>query len=124
MDYKSPRWKSLRDRVLARDGYMCRECRRYGVAAAAVVVHHVRPAEDCPDRQWDADNLVSLCEPCHNAMHVRGSHELSALGRAWVRRLSPPPDAPSPGLCGTEEGGGLSPSGANGGGGYGPGAIE
>ena len=103
MDYKSDRWRQLRQRALARDRWQCRECRRYGVAREASVVHHVRPAEDFPDYCWELANLISLCPACHNAMHVRGGHELSALGCAWLNRI-PPPKAPCTRLAGTGEG--------------------
>lgn len=96
MDYKSPRWKRLRERALARDKWRCRECARFGVMREASVVHHVRPVEDCPESQWDLSNLISLCSACHNAMHVRGGHALSERGRDWVRRNNPPPSQSPP----------------------------
>lgn len=90
MDYKSRRWLDLRERVLRRDGYQCRECRRYGKRTEARVVHHVWPAALYPDFRWSAWNLVALCAACHDAMHVRRGEELSDAGRAWQRRVRPP----------------------------------
>lgn len=90
MDYKSPRWKRLRERALARDGWRCRECARFGVAREASVAHHVRPVEDFPELQWRIENLISLCPTCHNAMHSRNGRELSERGRDWLRRVPPP----------------------------------
>ena len=90
MNYKSKRWKTLRARILRRDGYQCRECRRYGKAVQADTVHHVYPAALYPDLSWEPWNLVSLCSTCHNAMHDRSGEQLTAAGLAWCRRVSPP----------------------------------
>lgn len=60
MNYKSKRWKTLRARILRRDGYQCRECRRYGKAVQADTVHHVYPAALYPGLSWEPWNLVSL----------------------------------------------------------------
>lgn len=93
MDYRGKRWEKLRDRVLRRDGYKCRECRRYGLAVEANTVHHVYPAGRYPAWRWMAWNLISLCASCHNAMHDRNSEALTEKGLAWCRRVSPPPTA-------------------------------
>ena len=100
MDYKSKRWKSLRARILRRDGYQCRECRRYGKAVQADTVHHVYPAALYPELSWAPWNLVSLCSDCHNAMHDRVDGQLTDAGRAWCRRVSPP----SLGCCSASSG--------------------
>jgi 5-methylcytosine-specific restriction endonuclease McrA len=47
----SPAWRSVRQKVLHRDGYLCQNC-----GARATQVHHVRY-----DRGWDnPEALVSL----------------------------------------------------------------
>ena len=91
MDYKSRRWRRMRDRILRRDKFRCRECGRYGLAVEATVVHHAWPAEAFPALAWMDWNLVSLCGKCHNAMHDRESGELTDLGLAWRRRVAPLP---------------------------------
>ena len=97
MDYKSWRWKHLRQSILRRDRFQCRECRRYGLAVNATVVHHAYPAEDFPEFAWCPWNLLSLCSACHNAMHDRETGALTDRGLAWRRRVSPPhpPAGPS-----------------------------
>lgn len=90
MEYKSTRWRRLRESVLARDGWLCRECRRYGRRREASVVHHAWPASLYTEYQWAAWNLVALCRECHEAMHVRRSEELTERGLAWMRRCRPP----------------------------------
>lgn len=106
VNYKSKRWKTLRARILRRDGYQCRECRRYGKAVQADTVHHVYPASLYPELCWATWNLVSLCSTCHNAMHDRSGERLTDAGLAWCRRVSPPSRPSQPDLPGT--GGGNS----------------
>jgi 5-methylcytosine-specific restriction enzyme A len=85
--YKSTKWKKKRAAILRRDKYECRECRRYGMATQATMVHHIFPLELYPDRKLDAANLISLCNGCHESMHIRNSHELTEKGKAWVERM-------------------------------------
>lgn len=91
MDYKSRRWSRKRQVILTRDRFQCRECRRFGRAINATIVHHVFPVEDFPEFSWADWNLISLCPACHNAMHDRETGALTDLGLAWRRRISPPP---------------------------------
>lgn len=93
MDYKSRQWHAKRKAILRRDRYQCRECRRFGIASNASVVHHAYPADDFPEYAWEEWNLVSLCAACHNAMHDRESGALTNRGLAWRRRVSPPTPA-------------------------------
>lgn len=89
--YGGKKWQRVRERILKRDGYRCRESRRYGKTVEATVVHHVYPAEEYPEYAWCVWNLISLSLPMHNAMHDRNTGALTALGREWMRRVSPPP---------------------------------
>lgn len=67
--YNAPRWRRLRAAVLRRDGYLCRHCLRYGRRRQATTVHHIKHADEHPELAYNAANLVSLCEACHNKMH-------------------------------------------------------
>lgn len=68
-DYTSAAWKRKRSAILRRDGYRCRNCRRYGRSREAVEVHHVKPVDEYPELAFSDANLVSLCHACHNKMH-------------------------------------------------------
>ena len=92
MDYKSKRWLHLRDAVLRRDKYRCREAARFGRNELATVAHHVYPVEDFPGWQWCGWNLIAV----HNSFHDRVTGKLTDRGLAWQRRVIPPPDAPPP----------------------------
>lgn len=67
--YRTQKWKNKRERILRRDGYLCRECKRYGKLVPATEVHHVKHADEYPELIWEDSNLVSLCKACHNAKH-------------------------------------------------------
>lgn len=75
--YNSPQWKRKRKAVLARDGYRCQRCKRYGRIRQATTVHHIEYLEDNPSRAFDAKNLISLCAACHNEIHTEKG------GRRW-----------------------------------------
>lgn len=119
MDYKSKRWAAKRREILRRDRYQCQQCRRYGLAVDATVVHHAHPVEDYPELAWCEWNLVSLCAGCHNAMHDRETGALTDLGMSWRRRVSPPSSGPTGESPGRPGGRTLSDGGKNGGGGSG-----
>lgn len=68
-DYNSTRWKRKAEKIKRRDGYKCAWCRRYGKSIPAVVVHHIKHADEWPELAYDDDNLVSLCQACHNKAH-------------------------------------------------------
>ena len=91
-DYSSSnrRWQRLRKRILARDGYMCREAARYGRLIPADVVHHIWPAEDYPQYAYCTWNLISLSRESHNAMHDRVTDALTPLGISWKNRTPHP----------------------------------
>jgi 5-methylcytosine-specific restriction endonuclease McrA len=62
-----PGWASIRKRILERDNYACRICKKDG-AEAKLNVHHI---------DWDRsnnsdDNFVTLCTNCHRAIHKEG----------------------------------------------------
>ena len=67
--YRDKRWKRLRRAMLARAGWMCEECRRYGKREDAEAVHHVYPKNEYPEYQWTAWNLMCLSKTCHYAIH-------------------------------------------------------
>jgi len=80
--YKTARWQRLRLRILARDGYMCRQT---GVMLAgrypandSPVVDHIHPHRGDPDKFWDESNLQSVAKGWHDAA------KQSLEKRGWV----------------------------------------
>lgn len=60
--WKSDSYNTLRDKVLERDGYKCRNCGEF-----AVELYHIKPrsegGSDTPE------NLITLCYRCHDSEH-------------------------------------------------------
>lgn len=85
--YVTNPWKNKRKRILKRDGYCCRECKRYGKTTEATTVHHINPLRDRPELRLTNWNLLSLCKTCHDKMHNRITDELTTLGLYWVDKV-------------------------------------
>ncbi|MFS3940955.1 HNH endonuclease [Bacillus subtilis] len=73
--YLSKAWVKCRALVLQRDSYMCQDCYKDKKLTQADMVHHIEEYADNPDRGLDMDNLVSLCNSCHNKRHKK-AHNL------------------------------------------------
>ena len=73
--YHTAAWKRARQAALMRDHGMCRECMdrmRAGIGVRpnrATMVHHVIPRSERPDLELVLDNLISLCDSCHEKNH-------------------------------------------------------
>ena len=52
-----------RESILLRDGYTCRKCG----SRDTLTVHHIIPTSE--GGTWDADNVITLCQPCHDKEH-------------------------------------------------------
>lgn len=85
--YKTSKWITKREKILRRDSYECRQCKRYGKTTTATSVHHIYPYEERPDLKLASLNLISVCGTCHNTFHDRITNELTAKGIEWVERV-------------------------------------
>lgn len=75
------RWEQLRQERLELDNYECMMCNgRWNDGKhkplkiqikRAQAVHHIMPLELCPNLAQDIDNLISLCNTCHNIVEGR-----------------------------------------------------
>lgn len=74
----SGKWKQLRLRVLARDGWVCTYCHK-DLKGADATVDHITSRKTGGDI-WDMDNLTSACKSCN-----------SRKGAGFFRRDSTPP---------------------------------
>ena len=73
--YKSKAWERKRAAILRRDGYQCQRCKRYGRQRQATMVHHIKHYDEYPELALDNNNLISLCNDCHNAEHPEKAAE-------------------------------------------------
>lgn len=81
--YVDKKWEKKREVILRRDDYKCIECARRNKTTSATMVHHVNPADCYPELFLENNNLISLCDSCHNKMHNRKYKTLSTLGRKY-----------------------------------------
>lgn len=84
-------YRKLRARYMA--GHpLCELCKAQGYVRAADVVHHKERVEGATDEEgmrrrtmaWN--NLQSLCNECHDAIHQRGKGETKAMRQARIGR--------------------------------------
>lgn len=69
--YNSKEWKEVREKVLIRDGMMCKICEKNKISTLADEVHHIKYLEDRPDLAFELDNLISVCRACHMGIHAK-----------------------------------------------------
>jgi 5-methylcytosine-specific restriction endonuclease McrA len=75
--YCSKKWRSKRQYILSRDGFLCQECKKYGRNTEAKIVHHIKEIDDFPELKLKNNNLVSVCASCHNKIHPeKGGHKI------------------------------------------------
>ena len=67
--YKSTGWKIVRKKALARDNYLCQDCLKMGYTVPAQTVHHIIPIKEQWTLRLIVENMVSLCESCHQQRH-------------------------------------------------------
>lgn len=71
--YKSRAWMDLRLKALFRDNYECQHCKAKGKYRKADCVHHIQEVKDFPWLALVLDNLLCLCNTCHNIVHGRNT---------------------------------------------------
>lgn len=67
--YKGKGWKQARRLALARDEYLCQDCKMIDMLVPAVTVHHIIPIKEEWNLRLLIDNMVCLCESCHQQRH-------------------------------------------------------
>ncbi len=67
--YHTTEWKRKRKEVLRRDRCTCQRCRQRGKYTRATTVHHVLHLRNVPELALEDENLISLCNECHEALH-------------------------------------------------------
>lgn len=65
---RSIEYKKWRKSVFERDDYRCQVCGARGVKVNA---HHRKEYAFYPELRYEIDNGVTLCVPCHKAVHRR-----------------------------------------------------
>lgn len=67
--YNSTLWWNIKSEALRRDNNECQKCKAKGKYSQAQCVHHKKHVKKYPELALELDNLVSLCNVCHNEEH-------------------------------------------------------
>lgn len=67
--YNSALWEHIRAEALERDNNECQKCKDRGKYSAANCVHHKKHVKKHPELALSIDNLMSLCNSCHDEEH-------------------------------------------------------
>lgn len=69
--YKDPRWQKKRLEILQRDKFTCRSCTDN---TTTLHVHHLKYNEHSLIWEYGNEDLITLCETCHEAWHYLNKH--------------------------------------------------
>lgn len=79
--YKCKEWRQLSEAVMKENNYECQHCKKRGFHTPARSVHHVQWVRRHPRLALSRtyvyngvtyNNLIPLCEDCHNKEHDKG----------------------------------------------------
>ncbi|MDR5659014.1 HNH endonuclease [Serpentinicella sp. ANB-PHB4] len=79
--YKSKEWRQTRQDVMKRDNYECQHCKKLVKYFKGECVNHIEHLKDNPMRALDKDNLVTLCNFCHNKEHPEKLEKVDKKGK-------------------------------------------
>ena len=71
---KDPRWQKKRLKIMERDNFECRACHETN---RTLNVHHLYYDYKLKPWEYNNEDLITLCEDCHNTLHFL---EKSKLG--------------------------------------------
>lgn len=70
--YESPEWRKCKAEYLKKANHLCERCLAKGLYEPAKIVHHkVHLSEETmtPELMYGFDNLMAVCQRCHNEIH-------------------------------------------------------
>lgn len=86
--YTTRAWRRCRDTFLASRGGLCEVCLKKGLIEPATEVHHkIHLTEDNvsnPEISLNPENLMALCEECHQEQHRTKRWRCDAKGRVTI----------------------------------------
>lgn len=82
--YNNPKWNVCKTKTIFRDNGLCQVCLAGKRIREQHVVHHIAPLEDNKAKAYQLNNLICLCESCHQLIHgqykePRGKKEVQAF---------------------------------------------
>ena len=67
--YSDPDWIRKRDKIKYTDNGYCLRCLNNNDHRTIDTVHHIVELKEDWSKRFDDDNLISLCESCHQVIH-------------------------------------------------------
>ena len=67
--YSDPGWIRKREKIKYTDNGYCLICLNNNYHRAMDTVHHIVELKEDWNKRFDDDNLISLCESCHQVIH-------------------------------------------------------
>lgn len=80
--YRHPHWQEKRLKVMDAAGFKCKHC---GDTEATLNVHHISYLKGRDPWEYENDELVCLCEACHEEMHSMEDRLKDALHKFKVQ---------------------------------------
>ena len=76
--YGTQQWRRARETYLRSVGGLCERCLKKGLIVPAAHVHHIKrltaSTVDDPEITTGFNNLMALCERCHEEEHQKFTH--------------------------------------------------
>lgn len=67
--YNSRTWRNKRKEIISRDNNECQMCKEEGRFSKGETVHHIKHLKKFPSLGMTDENLVTVCNHCHNILH-------------------------------------------------------
>lgn len=64
--YNTSRWRNKKNKIKFIDGGYCLLCKE-----PMDLVHHIEELKEAYEKRLDENNLISLCESCHQKVHIQ-----------------------------------------------------
>lgn len=78
---RDPRWQKVKSDVQNRAGFRCEQC---GDDRTILNVHHTYYVKDRDPWDYPTEDLLCLCEPCHEKWHIIFDRTRRNLGRLSI----------------------------------------
>ena len=86
--YNSNEWKVVRVVVKDREYGLCKVCQAKEDISYVQTVHHIEELKECWDKRLDIENLIGLCESCHQDIHQEYKKKNKSKVKEWLRELA------------------------------------
>lgn len=83
--YNNKQWAVVKQRAEFRDNSLCMLCLSNKTIKSSQAVHHIIELKENILKAFDLNNLISLCESCHQSVHSK--YNSSDKSKEEIQRL-------------------------------------